>query len=177
MHMNSKIIPLVKRRCKKLLKNKDILDIIIFGSAVKGKSAPSDIDLAVIAVKDVDIDLEGMHVSVLKPSDFFIAIPTLVHTLLREGYSLKYNKPFAQNFKFVSKVLYKYDLASLNASEKVRIVNVLRGKADNHGMVENYSGEWLANQVFFVPVKNEHIFEKFLMNSKAKFKKIYILMH
>ena len=129
MLINSKIISLISSKLKSYLKDKDILDIILFGSAIKGKAMPNDIDIAVITRKDIKISEEVFHASILSPDDFFLNPPTLTNTLLREGYSLKHKRAFVENFKFISKVLFRYDLTGLSASNKVRIVNILRGKA------------------------------------------------
>jgi len=174
--MNSKRLSLIKNKLKKYLKDKEILDIIVFGSAVKGKVAPQDIDIAVITDKQ-KIEISGFHVSILKPGEFFINPPSIIHTLLREGYSLKNKCSFSQIYKFSNKILFKYELTNLKPSLKVKIVNILRGKNKEKGLVKENNGEWLANQVFIVQVENENIFEKLFLNFQIKFKKFYILMH
>lgn len=162
----------VKNKLKSYLADKRVLDIIVFGSFIKGKALPQDIDIAIISKEEFKADISGFHVSILKPEDFFVKVPSVVHTLLREGWSLKSDKPFSETYKFSSKVLFKYELVSLNPSIKVKVVNTLR-----KGLVKEYKGEWLANQVFIVPIDSEHIFEKFFLNFKVKFRKFYILMH
>lgn len=177
MQMSLRNLSPIISKLNKYLKDKEILDIILFGSFVKGKVMPNDIDIAVIAKKQISMDIPGFHISILKPEDFFINPPTIIHTLLREGYSIKNKRPFSENYKFSNKVLFKYELTSLNLSIKVKIVNILRGKGKEKGLVNENSGEWLANQVFIIPVGNEHVFEKFFLNFKVKFNRFYILMH
>lgn len=177
MLMNLKNLSPIKRKLNKYLKDKDILDIILFGSLLKGKSEPQDIDIAIITEKHFNADLPGFHVSIINPKDFFINPPSLAHTLLREGYSLKNNKQFSENFRFSNKTLFKYELIGLNPSLKVKIVNILRGKGKERGMVESNNGEWLSNQVFFANLQNEYLFEKFFIHFKVKFKKFYVLIH
>jgi hypothetical protein len=96
---------------------------------------------------------------------------------LREGYSLKNEKFLSENYKFLSRVLFVYELKNLNSSAKVKIVNILRGKHGEKGLVRDNEGEWLANQVFTIPLNADHLFEKFLINFKVKFKKFYLLIH
>lgn len=174
--MNSKILSLIKSRLKKQLRDKEIIDVILFGSAVKGKALPSDVDIAVVTKKDFKLDLQGFHISVLKPEDFFSA-PSLINTLLREGYSLKKDLSFSQIYKFSSRALFRYELVGLKPSIKVKIVNVLRGINEEKGLVKENGGEWLARQVFFVPVEREQVIEKFFLNFKVKFSKFFILIH
>ena len=175
--MNSEIISKIKNKLKRELRDKDILDVILFGSTIKGKASPEDIDIAILTEKQFNLEIKGAHISLIKPKDFFVNPPSIAHTLLREGYSLKNNKYLAENLKFNNKVLFTYSLTNLNASKKVKIVNILRGKNKQKGMIEEYNGEWLANQVFTIPVEKSNIFEKFFINFEIRFTKSYILIH
>lgn len=167
----------IKNKLKNYIKNKEVLDVILFGSIVKGKSFPNDVDVAFITNKKIKVEIDGFHVSILSPEDFFINIPSIVHTLIREGYSLKYNKTLSELYKFSNKVLFTYELTNLNNSSKVRVVNALRGKNKEKGLVEQNGGKWLANQVFIVPLEYDSLFEKLFINFKVKFNKYYILIH
>ncbi len=176
--MSLKISQQAKIKLKKLLKNKDILDIIVFGSAVKGKQVPGDIDIAIITENPGKIkSLSEFHTSIIHPRDLFISVPSIVTALLREGYSLKHNKQLSEVYGFSGKALFAYALSNLPPSKKVRIVNILRGKNGEKGMVEKNNGEWLANQVFLIPLESEHIFTSFFINMKIKFKKFNLLIH
>lgn len=175
--MNSKTLTSIKTKLGKHLKNEKILDIILFGSFAKGNENPSDIDLAFITKEKIKLDDPNLHIAILSPEDFFNNPPTLINTLLREGYSLKNNKPFAKSFNFSSKTLFNYKLSSLNPSLKVKIVNALRGRKGEKGLVLENKGEWISNNVFIVSTSNENLFEKFFLNFKIKFQKRYILIH
>lgn len=175
MLMNLKILSRIKSKLKKYIKDKEVLDLILFGSAVKGKATPDDIDIAIITNKKIETKNEDFHISVIKPEEFFINPPSLISTLLREGYSLKNNKSFSEAYKFESRVMFIYNLSYLNNSEKVRAVNFLRGKGK--GIVEQKKGVWLSRNVFLIQLGNENIFEKFFINQKIKYKKYYILIH
>jgi len=177
MQMNSKIISLTRNKLKKYLNDKEIIDIILFGSVIKGKSIPNDIDIAIITDKDYKINIPNFHISLIKLKEFFKNPPSLVHTLFREGYSLKNKRFFSENYKFSNKALFKYELSNLEASKKVKIVYILRGKNKDKGLVKENNGEWIANQVFIVPIGNESFFEKFFLKSEVKFRKFYVLIH
>lgn len=177
MLMNLKILSLLRNKLKQYLKNKEIIDIIVFGSAVRGKALPRDIDIAIITKKEIKIDIPKFHVSILKPEDFFVRPPSIIHTLFREGYSLKNKKFFSQIYKFSNKVLFRYELTNLRPSIKVKVVNILRGKNKEKGLVKENRGEWLTRQVFLVPVGKDYVFEKFFLNFKIKFNKYFVLIH
>jgi len=170
----------IKNELKGLFQHKEILDLIIFGSFVKNKPNPNDIDIALI-VKDKSIDKslldnKNYHFSLISIDDFFKNSISLTNTLFREGYSLKHNKNFSELFNFANKVLFSYELLNLSNSNKVKIVNMFHGKK-NKGLVELNEGKWISRQVFIIPVKNEKLFEDIFLNFNCKFKKFYILIH
>jgi len=179
MLINSKIPLRIRNKLKKILRDNNILDIIIFGSAVKGKLMPTDIDIAIITKKK-NIPLmpeqDNLHISIITPHDIFVKPISLINTLLREGHSLRHNTSFSEVFKFSNKVLFIYNLKDLANSEKVKMVNILRGKK-SQGLVEENKGEWLSRQVFLVPVGNEKIFEELFQKHSIKYKKNYVLIH
>jgi len=172
--MNLKSLSEIKKKFKDILKDKEVYDIVLFGSFVKGNSFPRDIDVAIISEKK-DFKLSGFHISILSIGDFFKPL-SLVNTLFREGYSLKNNKFFSEVYGFKNKCLFKYALTNLSASKKVSVVNFLRGKGNERGLVKEKGGEWISNQVFLCPVFSEFIFDKFFVNLKIKFKKFYCLI-
>ena len=150
MLMKSKELLKIKSRLKKLIRDKEIYDVVLFGSFVKGKSMPSDIDLAIISEKKIG-RVPGFHVSNLNIRDFFKPV-SLIKTLFREGYSLKKGLAFSEVYGFKNKCLFRYDLRNLNPSKKVKIVNFLRGRGKEKGLVLEKGGKWISNQVFFCPV-------------------------
>ena len=172
--MNSKELSRIKKDFKKILRDNQVYDIILFGSFVKGKLNPQDIDVALITDKDYE-KIKGYHTSFISIIDFFKPIG-LINTLLREGYSLKKNKAFSEIYGFRNRCLFRYELSDLSASKKVQVVNFLRGKGGEAGLVLEKKGEWLSNQVFLSPVICESIFENFFINSKVKFRKYHILI-
>lgn len=168
----------IKREFKSILKQKEVLDVIVFGSFVKGKFNPNDIDIAILVNKnELKFDLKKeFHISVLTINDFFIKSLPLINILLREGFSLRHNKPFSEVFRFFSKSLFVYNLKGLSNTNKVKLVNILHGK-NSKGLVEEFKGKWISRQVFFVPVKNDNIFEDLFSKFKIKYEKSYVLIH
>ena len=166
----------IKKKLKHYLEDKKVYDVILFGSYVKGKTNPGDIDIVVISDETLE-EINGFHVSFIKPKEFFVNTPSLINALLREGFSLKKNKSFSQCYGFNNECLFVYELSSLNASLKVQIVKILRGKKFEKGMVEELNGKWLANSVFTCPIEKDYLFESFFVNKRIKFKKSYVLIH
>jgi predicted nucleotidyltransferase len=178
MQMSLMTLSSIKKDLKKLLTDKKVYDVILFGSFIKGKSLPADIDVALITDLKEDFELEGYHISLVSPTDFFSKnVPSVITTLFKEGYSLKKNQFFSENYGFANTCLFNYELKSLNNSEKVTVVSNLRGKSNEKGLVLEKGGSWISRNVFTCPISEEYLFEQFFIYHKIKFKKSYCLMH
>lgn len=175
--MNLKNLSKIKNKLKLFIKDSEIIDIIIFGSSAKGKSSPKDIDIALITDKKITKQLEGLHISIIRPKEFFQNPPSIATTILREGFSIRNNKPYAEAIRFNSKTLFIYILKNLNASNKVRISRILHGNKKDKGMVEKEDGKWLSNQVFTTPIEKDYLFEQFFIQNRINFNKYNLLIH
>ncbi len=177
MLMRSKNLLKIKKLFRDILEDKNIIDIIVFGSAVKGKALPQDIDIALIYKNKINKNKipreKNLHISFISVEEFFRGLP-LTNILLREGISLKYKKPLAEIFRFKNMVLFAYSLEGLRSSKKVKIVNWLKNKKTG---ITKYGGVWVRRSVFFVPCVYEKIFADFFIKNKVKFKKWYSLIH
>ena len=114
--MDLKNIQRLKSSLNEITKNKNVLDVILFGSFIKGKLNSNDIDIAIISeTGKLNIDLtsskyQNFHFSIISIENFFLTHISLVNTIFREGYSIKYDKPFSELFKFSSKILFSIAL-------------------------------------------------------------------
>jgi predicted nucleotidyltransferase len=174
---------------KKKLKGIDlagIADILLFGSAVKGKEFPRDIDLCVVfkekisenVISDIENRLRefNIHVSSLTINNFFRKPHSLMKTILVEGVSIFAGKLFIQNFGFSSYALYSYDLSKLKLSEKVRFVYLMKGRKEA-GIVEKMDGEWIADSCFIVPIQKDNEILTILKKWQIPFKRKEVLVH
>lgn len=181
-----------KNLCKYLKKKleglelKEIADIFLFGSAVKGKEFPTDIDLCIIfrnkinekIIADIGNRLKGFnaHISSLVADNFFRKQHSLIKTLLVEGVSILRGKPFIQSFGFLSYVLYSYDLSKLKLSEKVKFVYLLKGRKEQ-GIVKKFGGEWIADSCFIVPVQRDSEILAIFKKWAVKYSRKEVLLH
>lgn len=145
------------RKLKPLLKNKEIVDLIIFGSSAKSKINPNDIDIALLTnnkkhelLKEVKLIVPNADVELISVEDFGKRI---LMTLLKEGYSIKYQTYIHDVYGFDPVKLYKYNLKQLTNSKKVMFE---RGIKTIEGL------ERLSNSVVLVPLKYSGQFEEFL---------------
>jgi len=176
MLKKSKSLSEIKKELKEYLNNEKVLDVLIFGSYIKGKTSPSDVDIAIITEEKLK-ENPGYHISFIEPKEFFEKIPSIVNTLLKEGYSLKSNRFLSENYGFKNKTLFNYNLSGIPESNKVKIVNFLRGNKKSRGIVEQNKGEWLSKGVFTSDIDKDYLFENYLLENKIKFKKYHLLIH
>ena len=117
------------------------------------------------------------HISSLTVDNFFRKPHSLIKTLLAEGISILTNKPFVQNFGFLSYAIYSYDLSQSKASEKVKFVYLLKGRK-GEGIVKRFKGEWIANSCFIIPInKDSEMLAVFKKWSDVRYKKREVLIH
>lgn len=171
------------RKCWK----EDIVDIFVFGSFVKGKARPQDIDMCLIFRRKIKLDIirraeallgEKYHVSSLCIDNFFTNTHSLAKALLLEGKSIISGSRFAGNFGLAAKLFYSYDLSSEDSSKKVRFVYLLRGRNGSVGLVKSWKGEFIAPSAFFVPVEMDNAVQEVFDAWKIKYvRRKIMLMH
>lgn len=137
----------------------NIVDLIVFGSTVKGRDRPKDLDLAVLVKDEEKLSLqqiseirersrdtfENIDTEVLSPSELFTADITL--RILMEGYSLR-EEDFLSGILGIKPCnIYSYSLKDLNRSEKTRFNRTLKQA------VEEVGGEKIGRGVVKVPRK------------------------
>jgi len=183
------------KNLKKLLeyekKDKAILDIVIYGSIVKGKRNVNDIDIMVIFLRgslkdrlnrlqeiksrlknlkdDYNLDVKQMDIK-----EFFSSAFLARTGLLSEGISVFNNKKFCETLGFRSFSFFWYNLDGLSHSEKVKFNYILAGRTTK-GMIKELNGERLVNGAIKIPIENSFVFEEILKNNKVKYSKKNIL--
>ncbi len=165
------------------IKKEKVLDVVTFGSSVRGKHKPGDLDVCIV-INDKDaqksLDLveslgnmlgEKAHVSVITASEFLNG-NTLAKTLLSEGVSSRTGKHFAQIFGFVSTSLFVYSLKNFSASKRVRFHYLLQGRRGTSGILKQVRGSFLGKGVIAVPTEYEDalkpIFDTWGLDYKIK---------
>jgi len=171
-------------------KEKTIFDIVIYGSAVKGKDSPSDIDIAVIflegnlrerldKIQEIKnrlkkirsaIDIKQILLTDLFSSDFLAR-----QGLLLEGISVFRNKKFSEVLGFKSSTLFWYTLEGLTHTQKVRFNYVLAGRNGMEGMIKRLHGKRLVSGMIKIPIENSMEFEEVLKSNNITYKKKDVL--
>lgn len=163
----------------------EVADIVLFGSVIRGKLNPTDIDACLIFREKINLDIvkkvnailgEKFHVSSLVVDNFFTNYHSLAKTLFFEGKSLITNKSLIENYSMNPRVLYSYDLSKENSSKKVRFVYLLRGRINNDGLVKVWKGEFISNSSFIVPLVYDSEVQEVLDKWKIKYKRKRLLL-
>lgn len=151
---SSKIIT-YQKKLKKLL-NKNIFDIILFGSFVKGGS-PGDIDIAVIIKEKKEISIIKNQITTIikEKSDIQFIDISSIHssiwlTLIKEGFSVSKNKYLFEIYNTQPVVLYKYSLTRLTNVQKVQFERGIK-------KILGKESKFLTRSVILIPIilKNE----------------------
>ena len=165
----------------------EILDIVIFGSSVKGKEKPRDIDLFVIYKTKVnselsykikkefeilgfEIDLVAKNYSGLFDSSFIAR-----ESYLSEGYSLLNKKFIADGFGYKPMILFRYDIKSFNKSQRMRFYYSLYGR-NTEGMLKKLRLYKFSERIIISPVEESERVKDYLNSWKIQYIEIPILI-
>ncbi len=162
----------MKKNLKKLLtKYKEIQDVIVFGSLVKGKHAPKDIDIALIVykkeiylvgeVKD-KLKINNLDVEMVKPEEIYQS--RLGLALISEGFSIKNNQFLREKLGISPMKIYTYELKHLTQTKKVLFGRGLKQ------IVKDTKGAKLGAGSVMIPIHQSNKFEDFLDTWNLKYK-------
>lgn len=179
----------LKNWLKSEQKDKEIFDILVYGSAVKGKLNPADLDIVVIfrsgTLKErldriqeikrkiktkVNVDIKGILLEELFQEAFFARSGIFV-----EGISVFNGEPFAKKIGFDNGTLFFYDLLGKSHTEKVKFSYLLSGRKDM-GIIEKLRGKRLSSGVVEIPLTHSLEFEEILKLHKINYHKKTVLI-
>lgn len=165
------------------IRKERVVDIILFGSSVRGNAKPGDIDLCILIndkdeLKSLDlVDSLGrvtktisptIQINILTTSEFTTG-NSLAKTLLLEGISVKTKKRVAQIFGFQSTSIFVYTLSHFSSSERVRFHYALRGRYGSEGILKKTEGYFWNAGTIVVPTQKEDQLKEFFVTWKVKF--------
>jgi predicted nucleotidyltransferase len=181
---------MILKNLKKLLnskkKDKNIFDIVVFGSFIKGKYKPSDIDIVIIflsgnlndrldKLQEIKFELKKLDnykfdIKQMVLKDFFSASFMAKTGILLEGYSIFKDQKFIQTIGFKSYSLFWYSLSNLTHTQKVKFNYILAGR-NSKGILKELNATRLTNATIKVPIENSLVFEEILKNNNINFSK------
>ncbi|MFH1849360.1 MAG: nucleotidyltransferase domain-containing protein [archaeon] len=163
-------------------KNKNIFDIVIYGSIAKGKETPNDIDIVVVflsgslrqrmdrlqEIKQKARKFDKLDMKQILLHELFSAAFMARTGILEEGISVFQNRKFSETLGFRSYTLFSYSLKGLSHSEKVRFNYLLAGRTVK-GIINQLKGERIVNGAVKIPVENTLVFEDILKRYRISY--------
>ena len=164
-----------------LKKEKFLVDIFLFGSALKGKEKPKDIDLiALVREKNyektedilykikkigdelgLELHIEPIIIDELHSQKVYVS-------LLHEGFSIRNNKSLNELLNLKSFILITYRLADKSPSDKVRFSYALYGRKKGEGTLNSLNGKELGRGAILVPIDKHEIIRGFFKQWDVK---------
>ena len=170
-------------------KNKEILlDIILFGSSVKGKEKPNDIDILLLYKKTKNIDISYELKRLLKAKGYVVEVTDKTYkelfdqnfiagsSIISEGYSLVYDKFLFEGLGYTSFNLFKYELKQFNKSERMRFYYSLYGRNKEKGMLKRLNSIKFSDSIILCPVENAEKMKEYFNIWKLKYIEFPILI-
>ncbi len=168
---------LAQKRIKEWIKENKVLDVVVFGSFVRSKMTPNDIDLCIIINErdegksldfvsslSKDIDSIGLkfQINVLTERDFILGKSLLAHTLLSEGISIN-GFSISKLLGYDQFSLFTYSLRHFSSSKRVRFHYLLAGR-DGGGILKEIGGKIVGGGAILAPTcKEDFLSEIFKM--------------
>ncbi|MBU0757384.1 MAG: hypothetical protein KKF44_04910 [Nanoarchaeota archaeon] len=156
---------------QKLSYDKEVIDIVQFGSSVIEGSKANDIDIAVIfnrfSVKKQLIEAQKIkkqlsifsdlpiHIHSFDYYSFFIPSNFSRDNILFNGKSIITGNNFSRQFGLEPRVQIKYSLKHLPKKDKVKLHYLLNGKNKSGGLLNEYGGKIVSPGI--VQILPEHI--------------------
>jgi len=166
----------------------EIVDVILFGSAVRGKDNPRDIDVLIIFNKKEDTDISyelrkkmeklGYNTEITNRTykNLFDSSFLPRENILSEGYSVILNKSLSEGFGYKPFSLFTYSLKKLSKSKRIIFHYALKGRNKKSGILEKMRGIKLGSLGILIPIENTENFEKFMKYWNVQFRKFDILI-
>lgn len=175
------------RKCLESEKeDKWIFDIIVYGSTVKGKGAPNDLDLVVIflqgtlrerldRLQEIKAKLKNIRVQIdikqMLLQEFFSTEFLAKTGILLEGISVFKCKKISEMMGFKPYALFWYDLKPLNHNQKVKFNYILAGRRTMDGVLKRLHAVRLNSGTIKVEIENSAEFEEILKSNNVNYRK------
>lgn len=181
---NKKFLKIIEESLKK----QGILDIVLFGSLVKGKDEPTDIDLLIIYTGKETADIEYEIRKSLKSIDKNIEVISKNYSeifspeffareaVLAEGYSMRQKKFVSESLGYNNFILFKYALKNLNKSKRMQFYYSLYGRSRQEGILKKNKCYKFSDSIILSSIENSETIKNFLDSWKIKYVEFPVLV-
>lgn len=172
------------------LKEPEIIDIILFGSVIKGREKPEDIDFLILYVPKAEKIIESsyiirkklekvsknVHLESLRYSEIFSPEFFAREAVLAEGYSMRQKKFVSESLGYNNFILFKYALKNLNKSKRMQFYYSLYGRGKQEGILKKIKCYKFSDSIILSSIENSEIIKNFLDRWKIKYTEFPILV-
>jgi predicted nucleotidyltransferase len=154
------------------IKNPAVLDVILFGSFIRDKLNPTDIDILILCSnkkllnedevysfrKNLEKIDKKFSISIESYSSLLDSNFLARESILSEGFSLVKKKFLHESFGYGTFIMFRYSLKELNNSKRMQFYYALYGRGKNKGIIEKDKSYKLSNEIILSSVENSEIF-------------------
>ena len=183
-------IAMLSKICRQIYQNhaNEIKDIILFGSSVRGKLMPSDLDILIVFANSINKDIEyelskklSSHVnnlSVISKTEKTSLDKAFDarESLLFEAQSLITEKNLAEEYGFHSFGMFKYNFGNWDKLKKTKFYYALNGRGNKEGIASMLNCIKLSDSLILAPLEKIEAFKEFLDSWGINYKYIPILL-
>ena len=156
-------------------------DVILFGSAARGKERPNDIDVLILFKERVNKETEyGIrkeleryckNVSVISKTELTVLDESFDarESVLFEGRSLITGKKLAEKYGFSSFGMFKYSFSGWDKLKKTKFYHALNGRAGKKGVADLLGCIKVSDSLILAPLEKIDEFREFLDSWKAAY--------
>ncbi len=185
-HKNREFNSVVTEFYKK--RKSEVLDIILFGSAVKGKEKPNDLDILLLFKNKEDLDVAyelrkklekfvaEVHVTTKTYKGLFDKNFRARTVFLGEGYSLVKKEFVSKGLGYACISLFKYELKEFSQSRRMQLQYALYSRDKKSGISKELKLRKFADTIFFCPVENTEKLKEFFEQWNIKYEQFPVLI-
>ncbi len=166
----------------------EVLDIILFGSAVKGKEKPDDLDILLLFRNKEDLDTAYELRKKLEKSAVEVHVTTKTYeglfdknfraraVFLGEGYSIIRKEFISKGLGYANISLFRYELKGFSQSKRMQLQYALYGRDRKSGIAKELKLRKFAGTIFFCPVENTEKLREFFEHWNIRFEQFQALL-
>lgn len=177
-------------KIKELLRHEEIIDIVLFGSAVRGKEIVGDIDVLIIYSKNSkeQNELEYRARKELEKIDKRISIVSKTYpeifapefsareAVLSEGFSIRNRKFISEGLGYKPLKLFRYSLKGLTNSKRMQFYYSLHGRGKQKGILEKNLSYKFSDEIILAEVENSETIREFFEKLKINYEEFPVII-
>jgi len=165
----------------KAISDQEVSDIILFGSAARGKEKPNDIDILVIFKEKINKETEYTirkeiekiynSVSIISKTERTISDESFDarESMLFEGKSLITGKGMPERYGFSPFGMFKYNFGDWSNLQKTKFYHALNGRSNIKGIADLLNCIKLSDSLMLTPLDKIEEFREFLDSWKIEY--------